>query len=97
MDYFTFTVSSPSNLVPSIVSRYSVILASPGLMAFSCFTYWDGNNCLLMDVGTGDDVETLFKHLNQLGIPENKVIGFAMPLSEHIRSSPIRDMWSNRS
>jgi len=28
-----------------------------------------------MDVGTSDDVETLFKNLNQLGIPENKVIG----------------------
>ena len=44
----------------------------------SAFIYWDGDTCLLMDVGTSDDVETLFKNLNQLGIPENKVIGIVV-------------------
>lgn len=35
----------------------------------ACFIYWDGTDCVLMDVGTSDDVLNLLHNLKQLNIP----------------------------
>jgi len=44
----------------------------------SSFLYWDGNNCILMDVGTSDNVRNLLKYLKKNQIPIDKVTGIIL-------------------
>ncbi len=39
------------------------------------FCYWDGNTCLLMDVGTSIDVRSTLRFLRKNDIPFSKVVG----------------------
>lgn len=63
----------------------------------SVFIYWDGKTCLLMDAGTSNDVETLFKNLNQIGIPYDKIVGIVVTHYhfDHAGGAPV--LWQKLS
>jgi len=63
----------------------------------SIFIYWDGNICLLMDVGTSNDVETLIRRLNQIGIPENKVAGIVVTHYHFDHAGGVPELWEKLS
>jgi glyoxylase-like metal-dependent hydrolase (beta-lactamase superfamily II) len=44
----------------------------------SSFIYWDGETCVLMDVGTSDNVANLFRVIKKLKIPLNHVKGMVL-------------------
>ncbi|MBW2369267.1 MAG: MBL fold metallo-hydrolase [Deltaproteobacteria bacterium] len=44
----------------------------------SAFIYWDGSTCLLMDVGTSNDADTLLANLKQHQISPDKVLGIVL-------------------
>jgi len=44
----------------------------------SCFLFWDGENCVLMDVGTSDNVNNLLNFLKKNQIPLKNVIGVVL-------------------
>lgn len=44
----------------------------------SAYCYWDGEKCILMDVGTSDNVPTVIRALKKMQIPLNKVDGIVL-------------------
>lgn len=44
----------------------------------SVFIYWDGDICLIMDVGTSNDVDMLLHHLSREGIPGHRIAGIVL-------------------
>ncbi|MCF6247045.1 MAG: MBL fold metallo-hydrolase [Desulfobacula sp.] len=63
----------------------------------SIFIYWDGNICLLMDVGTSNDIEMLFVNLKKMGIPLNKVIGIVVTHYHFDHAGGVSELWKKLS
>ena len=63
----------------------------------SIFFYWDGTTCLLMDVGTSNDVETLLKNLNKIGIPYDKVLGIVVTHYHFDHAGGVTRLWQKFS
>jgi glyoxylase-like metal-dependent hydrolase (beta-lactamase superfamily II) len=62
-----------SEIKPNI---YLIDVQQMGMQKITAtFLYWDGNDCILMDVGTSDDVRVLLRAIKKLQIPFNKVRG----------------------
>ena len=59
----------------------------------SMFIYWDGNRCLLMDVGTSNDIDRLFKNLNHIGIPKQKIAGIVVTHYHFDHAGGVPGLW----
>ncbi len=62
----------------------------------SVFIYWDGNTCLLMDVGTSNDIELLIKSLNRIGIPEKKILGAVVTHYHFDHAGGVPELWETK-
>ena len=58
----------------------------------TAFCYWDGESCLLMDVGTSDNVEATLNFLKEYKIPLSKVKGI---LGTHYHFDHTIPFWVN--
>ncbi len=63
----------------------------------SVFIYWDGNVCLLMDVGTSNDIDMLFMNLDTIGIPIDKVIGIVVTHYHFDHAGGVPELWKKIS
>lgn len=61
------------------------------------FLYWDGNTCLLMDVGTSNDIDGLFQNLHEIGIPKDKVSGIVVTHYHFDHAGGAPELWKKLS
>ncbi len=84
-------ITAPGEIYPHLYLFDTLQFTTPRIT--TSFAYWDGTTCILLDVGTSDNIHQLLKNLKRFQIPIEKVQGILLTHSHFDHSGGVHKLW----